>query len=621
MANEATTRRLAAVVAADIAGFSRLTARDEEGTIAALRAHRRELIDPTIAAYRGRIANTAGDGILVEFSSVVDALRCAIDVQRGMADRNADVDDDARIDFRIGINLGDVIEEKGDLLGDGVNVAARLEALAEAGGICLSRAARDQVRDRMAIDLQDLGEVEVKNMARPVRVFRVRRQPGTISRPAPWRPRSWFPARAMAIASAVFAIMGAGMSAWLYSGSGDSVDLGASLPARPSIAVLPFANLSDDPQQEYFSDGITNDLITDLSKFRDLFVIASNTVFTYKGNALDVQDVSRQLGVRYVLDGSVQKTDERVRINAQLIDAEDGQHLWAERYDEPIVDLFDLQDRIASQIVRALAVRLSRLEEQRAFATPTSNLEAYDYVLRGQQLLRLSRRADNLEARRMFEHAIDLDPNYAAAHVGLGLTYLEAVLFGWTQAPHSALTRARELALHALTLDQTTDKAHSLLAATHLIRREYDLALVESERAIALNPNDAGNYAAQGATLLWSGHLEGAILALETAYRYDPMMGPRQLTHLGTAYYLKGRYQDAVQLLERSTGLSPDFAYAHTILAATYGQLGDTERAARAAAAVRRLDPFFSVEEFGKLFRNPADASSLAVGLRKTGLM
>ena len=614
------TRRLAAIVAADVAGYSRLTSRDEEAIVSALRAHRRELVDAKIVEYGGRIANTAGDSLLVEFPSVVDALRCSLDIQRGMAGRNAGIDDDARIEFRIGINLGDVIQEDGDLLGDGVNVAARLEGLAEPGGICLSRAARDQVRDRMDVAFEDLGEVKVKHIERPVRVFRVAGAQGREKRPPPSPARTATGRRLVALAAAAIALAGLGTAASIHLTDQGSPLFGSASAARASIAVLPFANLSDDPEQDYFSDGFTTDLITELSKFRDLFVISSNTAFTYRDGPASVREVGGDLGVRYALEGSIRRLGDRIRINVQLTDTETGQSLWAERYDEPVDNLFDLQDQITLQIVRTLAVRLTRLEQDRALATSTRNLEAYDYVLRGLHLQRRSTRADNIEARQMFERAIELDPDYAHALVGLGDTQVEDVLFGWSEMPQQALARAHELALGALSIDQDFDRAHGLLASVHLIRRQYEQALVESERAIALNPNDPDNYADQGATLVWSGHPEGAVRALETAHRFDPMMGARPLTHLGVAYYLTGRYDEAVAALERAIGINPEFAYGHTILAATHGMRGDREPGLRAAAAVLRLDPFFSTETFGRLFRDPGHAERLVEGLRKAGL-
>jgi TolB-like protein/Flp pilus assembly protein TadD len=383
--------------------------------------------------------------------------------------------------------------------------------------------------------------------------------------------------------------------------------------------VLPFSNLGDDTSQEYFSDGITNDIITDLSKFSNLFVIASNSVFTYKGRPTKVQDVGRELGVRYVLEGSVQRLENRVRVNAQLIDARSDRHLWAERYDEELENLFDVQEKITSRIVGTLAVRITDLERKRVVAKPTRNMEAYDYVLRGRALVRTLTRVANFEAREMFRQAIELDPDYASAVSGLGWTYHLPVLYGWVGSPIPALERSEELAQKSLALDELNVDAHRLMGRVHLQRRRYDAALIELERAIALNPNDAASYADQGLALVWSSQTDGAIFALEMALRFDPKMAPEALWHLGFAYYLKGRYEDARTTLERSVALNPDFPLSRIALAATYGQLGREAAAGREADAIRRLDPFFRVETFGRLFRNPEDAAHVATGLRKAG--
>jgi TolB-like protein/class 3 adenylate cyclase len=613
-------RRLAAILAADVVGYSRLMGEDEVGTLAALKAHREALIDPKIAEHQGRIVKTTGDGMLVEFPSVVEAVQCAVEIQTGMAERNAEVPEDRRMLFRIGINVGDIIIEGDDIFGDGVNVAARLEGLAEPGGICVRRTVRDHVRDKLPLVFEDMGEVEVKNIARPVRVFRIIVDPdmaSTVIR----RTKSTRYGRRLALASgSILAITIAASLAWLQPWQPTpALDL-SSASARPSIAVLPFTNLNRNPEQEYFSDGVTNDIITDLSKFHDLLVIASNSVFTYKGEAVNVQEVGRELGVRYVLEGSVQRVGERVRINAQLIDATTGHHLWADRYDDAARNLFQLQDQITSHIVRTLAVQLTDFEQERAFAKPTHDLEAYDYVLRGRQRLLRFGRADNFEARDLFRKAIELDPSYADAYAGLGWTYLNAFLFGWTSAPKDALERSEKLAQQALAIDASSVDGHRLLGRVYVNRRRHDLAMVELERVITLNPNNAQSYAEQGIVLVWSGRPDGAITSLEIARRFDPNMNAESLAHLGLAYYLKERYADAVKFLERSLAQNPDFQFGHQVLAAAYGQLGRAREALREADAVRRLYPFFDVDEYGRQFRDPAHAAHVTDGLRKAGL-
>src|SRR6202521_2781761 len=368
-------RRLAAILAADVAGYSRLMGADEEGTHERLKAHRRALVDPKITEHRGRIVKTTGDGMLVEFASVVDAVRCAVEVQRGMAERNAEVPQEQRIEFRIGINVGDIILDGGDIFGDGVNVAARLEGLAEPGGICLSGDAQRQVRGKLDVVFEDAGEQRLKNIAWPVRVFRVR------------------PAGAAANARPALA-----------------------LPDKPSIAVLPFQNLSGDPEQEYFADGMVEDIITALSRFRNLFVISRNSSFTYKGHAVDVKQVGRELGVRYVLEGSVRKAANRVRITAQLIDAATGAHLWADRFDGGLEDIFSLQDQVTASVVGAIAPKLEQAEIERAKRKPTESLDAYDYYLRGIASVNLGTRDANAEALRLFYRASELDPDFATAY-------------------------------------------------------------------------------------------------------------------------------------------------------------------------------------------------------------
>jgi TolB-like protein/class 3 adenylate cyclase/Flp pilus assembly protein TadD len=614
-------RKLAAILAADVVGYSRLIGADETGTLARLKALRQELIDPTIAEHRGRIIKLMGDGALVEFASVVDAVECAVAIQRGMAERNEGARQDQRIDFRIGINLGDVVVEDEDVFGDGVNVAARLEALAQPGGICIARSARDQVRDKLDLVLDDLGEVEVKNIARPIRVFRVQTDPNAVAAPSRDGIMKVPAQRMVLVATAAALLLGlAGFAVWQRPWAPGAVLQSSPLAASSSIAVLPFENLSEGSDQEYFSDGVTEDIITDLSKFHDLFVVASNSTFAYKNRPVSIGQVGRELGVRYVLEGSMQRNDQRVRINVQLIDAAGGQHLWAERYDESVDDIFELQDRITKRIVQSLAVRLTDIELDRVSAKPTKNLEAYDYVLKGRALAADLTRGDNSEARAMFRQAIELDPAYAPAYSGLGFTYFHGVLYGWSVLPNRDLDRAFKLAQKSLDLDQSDVVAHRLLGRIYLFRKEYDLGVVELERALALNPNDAASYADQGLNLVWSSRPEGAILAFETALRLDPNMGSEGLFHLGLAYYLTGRYQDAILHLERSSGRNPDFVLTYVPLAAAYGQIENHAKASRAAAAIRRLDPFFSADEFGQLFRNPADAAQVTAGLRKAGL-
>jgi TolB-like protein/class 3 adenylate cyclase/Tfp pilus assembly protein PilF len=613
-------RRLAAILAADVVGYSRLMGEDEVGTLAALNTHREALFGPEIASHSGRIVKLMGDGFLVEFASVVDAVQCAITLQRGMRVRNADVPEDRRIVFRIGINIGDVIVEDEDIFGDGVNIAARLEALAEPGDILISRSARDQIRDKLDVSLEDLGEHEVKNIARPVRVFRVLQTLDDGSSLSLQVRQGILRRRFALIAASTAFIAVAGVVTWFGPWAPEPVFESSPLSAKSSIAVLPFTNLSKDPEQDYFSDGITNDIITDLSKFHDLLVIASNSTFVYKNKSVNVQEVGREFAVRYVLEGSVQRSGDRIRINAQLIDVGTGGHLWAERYDEAIGEIFDLQDKITTRIVRTLAVRLTDIELGRVSAKATRDLEAYDYVLRGRQHLMRFGETDTFEARDMFRNAIQLDPSYADAYAGLGWTYLNAFLFGWTDAPKEALERSQELGQKAVSINDASVTGHRLLGRIFLNLRQHDPALVEVERAIALNPNDAQSYAEQGIFLVWSGRPDGAITSFETALRFDPKANAETLAHLGLAYYLKTDYAKAVAFLERSIVQSPNFQFGHEVLAAAYGQLGRNREAFREADAVRRLYPFFQVDGYGRQFRDLEHAAHVIDGLRKAGL-
>ena len=625
MVSERLPRKLAAILYADVAGYSRLTGDDEDGT------HRRlseylDLISASIESYEGRVIHYAGDAVLADFESISNALICAAIVQRKLKLRNEDLPGDRKVQFRIGVNLGEVIVDRNDIYGDGVNVAARLESLAEPGSICISESVQTAIGRKLPLDYEFIGEQSVKNIARPVRAYRVQSAPD-VELPEPSvmpRKRRMSPRVGAAIAGTTVAVF-AGLLYWLapWSALDGLAPIGlAGDPSaeKPSVAVLPFTNLGDDPAQEYFSDGVTNDIITDLSKFSNLFVIASNSVFTYKGRAVNIQEVGRELGVRYVLEGSVQNLGDRTRVNAQLINATSGHHLWAERYDENMSNLFDVQEQITKRIVRTLAVRISDIERDHAFARPTENLEAYHHVLRGRALVTRLERGANFEARKSFRQAIELDPEYAAAHSGLGWTYLYPVLYGWVDAPVAAMNQAYELAQTAVALDEFSIDGRRLMGRIHLTRRQYDAALVELERAIALNPNDARSYADQGVALVWSSRPNGAIMALETALRFDPNMAPEALWNLGLAYYLNGRYEDARTTLERSVAKNPDFVLSRIALAATYGRLEQVQDAQREAAEVRKLDPFFNIGSFGQLFRNPEDAAHLVDGLRRAGL-
>jgi TolB-like protein/class 3 adenylate cyclase len=612
-------RRLTAIMSADVVGYSRLMAADEEGTLARLKAHREELFDPAIAEHQGRIVKLMGDGALVEFTSVVEAVRAGVEIQRDTAARNAELPADQRIVYRIGINQGDVIIDGDDIYGDGVNVAARLQERATPGGICISDRVYGDVRGKIDVGIDDLGDQELKNIPEPVRVYRVLLGPDVGKTRLQTLTRKLRQPRLIMAASVTVVLLG-GLAIWYGPWSIAPDQIGLTGSAKPSIAVLPFDNLNKDPKEDYFSEGITKDIVNDLSKFQNLLVIDSGSVSGDAGEAVSVEEISRKLGVRYVLEGSVLKSGERVRINARLIDSATGQHIWAERYDQATDNIWDIQDEITGSIVRTLALRITEIEQRRVLAKSTDNLEAYEFTLRGRALIARQSRSENFEARKLFRSAIELDPNYATAYAGLGWTYFEAVYWGWTGSPQKAVQQAHDLSQKALSLEATNIYGRRLLASIYNLRRQHEMALIESERLIAINPNDAGSFAQQGMALVWLGRPEGAILALERALRFDPDLPPHNFWHLGLAYYLNEQYDDSATVLQRNIGRKTDPFWDHLLLAAVYAQMGRKEEAARAAEAVRRIDPRYKRQMRFDQFKNSADVSRVEEGLRKAGL-
>ena len=625
-------RKLVAVIAADVAGYTRMMGADEDATMEAWWSHRKELIDPTIAGYEGRIVKHTGDGFLAEFPSVLDAVRCAIAMQSEMARRNADVPEDRRMRFRMGVNLCDIMSDDEDIYGDGVNIAARLESLAEPGGVAISGAVHEQVRGKLDFSWEDLGEQRVKNVAEPVRTYRMTPQTGAAPAPsapgrriAPGRRKVWAVA-GIAAALAVAAVV----AAWyLYPRpSPPDADIHATEmaalapPDQPSIAVLPFNNMSGDPEQEYFSDGITEDLITDLSQVPGLFVIARNSVFTYKGKPVKVQQVARELGVQYVLEGSVRKSGNRIRINAQLVDAVTGRHLWAARYDRELTEIFALQDEVTAKIVAALAIKLTVDERQRLSRAAVASPEAYDTLLRGLELFRRFTRETNAEARVLFEKAIALDPRYARAYADVALTHGMDVTFGWTDAPEAALARGLEFARNGLALDDTVREVHFALSNIYLRHRRHDESIAADRKSIGLDPNYADGYASLAISLTYAGRPEDGLKAIRKAMRLNPRHPFFYVWNVGHAYFLMGRYAEAATAFERVIERNPHFPGGHMTLAATYGHLGRTADAEWEVGETLTLLPDFSLAgERGKaMYKNPADLERYIEGLRKAGL-
>ena len=490
-------RRLAAIVAADVVGYSRLMGLDETGTLSRLKALRQTLIEPMINRYNGRIVKLMGDGVLIEFPSVVDALACAVQIQREMPSHNDTVAEDQHIAFRIGINLGDILVEEDDLYGDGVNIAARLEPLAEPDGICLSQAARDALGSKLTLDYEDMGEQILKNITEPVRAWRVK-VPANAVMPkgsstareskSNDKSRSWH----WMAAAVVVVLLGAG-SAWLWWPSDTEraalSRMAYALPDRPSIAVLPFDNMSNDPEQEYFSDGISEDIITDLSKISGLFVVARNSSFTYKGTPVKIRQVAEDLGVRYVLEGSVRRSGDHIRINTQLIDALEGDHLWAERYDRELKDIFALQSEIAQRVVDALSVTLKAGEHERLFLKHTAKIDAYDVFLQARRTVDSPSRENIERGEELFKHVIELDPNFAGGYAGLSFNHSVKVRFRYSEKPKLELQRSLELARKAIELDRNFAWGHIALAGAHLSNGDPDAAVKEAEQALALQPN------------------------------------------------------------------------------------------------------------------------------------
>jgi adenylate cyclase len=586
MAEARVQRRLAAILAADVAGYSRLMGADEEGTLAALKELRRELADPKIKEHRGRIVKTTGDGLLVEFASVVDAVRCAVEVQQEMAERNVGVPEEQRIQFRIGINLGDIIKDGRDIYGDGVNVAARLEALAEPGGICVNRVVRDQVRDKLDFAFEDAGEQRVKNIARPLRVYHVR--PGQLAD------------EEMSAAQPPLA-----------------------LPDKPSLAVLPFTNMSGDPEQEFVSDGIAEDVISALSHYPSLFVIARNSTFTYKGRAVDVKQVGRELGVRYVLEGGVRKAGNRIRVTAQLIEAETGNHVWANRYDRDLADIFAVQDEITHALTTALTPAIADAELRRAIRKPPESLDAWAAYQRGLWHLSKANSEDDTIAQNFFRQAIDLDPTFAPGYSALALAQLQAAAIYQKLSLAEAQSSAEALARRAVSLDGADAEARSCLGWALQARGELDGALVEIERALAMSPNLAVAHWQRGATLIFSGQPMKGLDALETCIRLDPrdqFMSVR-LLHIACGLYFAREYERVIEAAKRLIRSYPDFPMIYRWPAAALGQLG---RAAEAREwlekAISYAPAAFKMYVHNRVpwFR-PEDHAHLVEGLRKAG--
>ena len=614
-------RKLAAILSADVSGYSRLMGDDERATLETLDAYRVVFSD-NIAKHDGRVVDTAGDSVLAVFDSVVEAVGCAAAVQKELTDRNAALAENRQMHFRIGVNLGDVIvKDDGTIYGDGVNVAARLESLAEPGGVTVSEDAYRQVEGKTDLGFQDIGEQEVKNIARPVRAYQVLTDgaPGT----APRAPQS----RRIALiaAAAAIVVIIAGVAVWQTTKAppeivAEPVDPVLALPTGPVIAVLPFTNMSGDPEQEYFSDGLTDDIITDLSQLSQLMVIARNSTFVYKGRAVDIREVGRDLGATYVLEGGVRRAEGRVRINAQLIDVRTGQHVWAERYDRDLTDVFALQDDISHNIVGALELTLSESDRQRLDRPETNSPEAHDAFLRGRSYFLSFTREGNIRARESFEQALKYDPDYARAHAWLGWADLIAWLFQWSDAG-DLLDRAVAAGRKAIQLNPEMAIGHTTFGWASLWQRHFDRAISSLELAVALEPSDAMAKAFLAESLNYVGRPERAPALMRAAIRLDPQ-APHYPFHMGHAYFLMAEHDKAIEWITDTLARTPNFLPGHSMLAVIYSELGRMDEARAAVAEMRQINRNLSATLYAESlpYKDPAVLTRFLDGLRKAGL-
>lgn len=625
-------RKLVAVLCADVKGYSRLMGEDEEGTIHILKGHM-EVIAGLVGQYRGRIVATGGDSVLAEYASVVDAVRCAVEIQGTLKGRNRDLPEGRRMEFRIGVNLGDVVEEGDNILGDGVNIAARLEGLAEPGGVLISGTAFDQVRNKLNLGYEYRGEQAVKNITEPVRTYKVLMDPGMAgqvigekkAKDNKWR------GTAVSLVAAVIVVVAA-LTIWrLYQQPASPVNVAMekltfSLPNKPSIAVLPLVNMTGDPRQESNADGLTEDITATLSKIPELFVISRNSAFEYKGKPIDVKKVAEKLGIRYVLEGSIQKSGDRIRITAQLIDATSGNHIWSEKYDREKNDFFAISDEITLKIAIALQIKLTEGEQARVFLRDTKNLEAWALVSQSWNAIQRFTRGDVARARELAEQAVKLDPQYGMAWSLLAFSYFDDAVMGWCDSPQGYFKKAIELNQKALSLNKDLFCATAMLGSIYLWQRQYDRAIEMGRRSIELGPNIAVNYAIFAMTLNYAGNFGEAIKLGEQAIHLHPFCPPWYLGVLATSYRMVGRYEEALALYKRILTLAPKEAFyllfAKIGLAEVYLETGRVEEAQAQASEILRINPGFSLDNWNKTepFKDPANLERRLVALRKAGL-
>jgi adenylate cyclase len=625
MSGSDTNRRLATILVADIEGYSRLMRADEEQTLVDLRAHLRELVAPVVERFHGRIVKTVGDGILVEFGSAVEAVRSAVELQRGMLERNLGMPEDRRQAFRIALHLGDIIVSDDDVFGDTVNVAARLEGLAEAGSIVLSSSVYEQVRDRLALPFRFEGPQTLKNIDRPILTYSLDAAglsegaaPTGVASPR-WRRRA-------AVALVAAAVVGLGGAVTYLLDRGFATEEAATTTVvRPvesglSVAVLVFTNQSGDTNQDYFSDGLTEDITRALGRFKELTVLAYGAVLPFRSKELPLADIGKALNARYLVSGSVRRMGSRVRVTVQLSDAATSTQLWAEQYDDELSDIFAVQERIARRVAGTLASNLQQIALQESLRKPTDNLAAYDLVLRSRALANDTTRASNKAAREMLERVMQMAPGYADAYAELADVYFQRATFGWSEFAQLDVETAIRLAQKAIDLDPDCVLAHSVLARAYTAVLKYDLGLAESERALQINPSDAEVLQARAAVLLWTGRVDESIATAEAAARLNAGIGPEAALNLGLAYLLARRYADAVKLLAAAQTRYPGHPLLDFPLAAAYAELGRTADALDAADKGKAKNPYFDLASFGSRFQDPALQRRVEESLRKAGL-
>ena len=607
MADEDYKRKLTAILSADVKGYSLLMADNEIATIETINSYR-QIMKSLIERYQGRVVDSTGDNLLAEFQSVVDAVQCAVQIQNELKLKNDELPSERRMEFRIGVNLGDIVQDGARIYGDGVNIASRVEGLADPGGVAISGTAFENVRNKLDYGFHFSGEHTVKNIANPVRIYKILVEPEHAGKVIGEKRFLGRLSRKFAIAAILVStiVAGGSISYYIYLHQTGRIEpavvenMAYPLPEKPSIAVLPFDNMSGDPQQEYFSDGISEQIIASLSKVPYLFVIARNSTFSYKGKPVKIKQVAEELGVRYVLEGSVQRSDDRVRITAQLIDATTGHHMWAEKYDRQIKDIFALQDDIAMKIMAALQVKISMAEFGRPSMIKTKIIKAYEKFLIGYDHLLRRTEGDVLQARKFAQEAIALDPEYGAPHLLLGWTYLDDVWYQRTKSVANSINKAELSAQKAIELAGQDAAAFRLLSSIHLVRKQYDQAIADSQKAVELDPNSAGAIFIYGMVLHAAGHYEEAIPVLQKAIRLNPVTPINYLNNLAWAYTGARRYQQAILWWNRAIERNPDYLFAYMGLTAAHQVLGQEDRARECAAELMRIKPNFSVSRAEK---------------------